>query len=179
MDSTFFYGFADELVKMSAPDDMTDKYYKRLMTGSGAAAGAIPMSLIGALAGGKGRRGKGALAGLLAGALLGGASGRQTANETLKMLKEGEDKDLKGFHRLLEAAKLNPGTSAASGALNLGTLGALMGLIAGGKGKRLKRALFTGGSMGAIGGMGGLGIGSAARNMAIDADTKLRQAGVL
>lgn len=166
----FFLGFADEMVKISA-DENFDSKFKNLLTGAGAAGGAIPLSLLGALAAGKGRRGKGALAGLLGGALLGGVRGRIEAGKSLGMLKdlkkEGKDES---FYESLKRQGVSPGKASAKGAAELGSLGALLGLLAGGKGKRLKRALFGGGSGAAIGGLGGLGIGSKALSGAIDVD---------
>lgn len=174
MDNFLFLGFADELVKLSAEGSL-DSNFKNALTGAGAVGGAIPLSLIGTLAAGKGRRGKGALAGLLAGALLGGAGGRHQAGETLKALgsldKEGEDK---GFYNTLKDEGVSPGRTAATGATNLGALGAILGLLTGKKGQRLKRALFTGGATGAMGGLAGLGLGSKVLSDAIDTDKLLR-----
>lgn len=149
---TFFYGFMDELVKLSKLSD-EDAAIKNIATGAGAVGGAIPGGLLGTLAAGKGRRGKGALIGALLGGLATGAISRSQASELLKMQKSaGTKEDIESL--------ADPKGSAAKGATRLGGFGALLGLLAGGKGKRLKRALFGGAAGAGIGGLGGLGLGS-------------------
>lgn len=156
MDSYLFNGFADELVKIAekSSDSSFDKLYKNIMTAGGAIGGAIPLSLLGVLAGGRGRRLRGAGIGALTGGTLGAAINRSEAKKNLDFLKK-------------ESASLSenvPLTAAAGSGATYGGLGALLGLLAARKGKRLKRSLFAGGTGAAIGGLGSLGVTSGVMN---------------
>lgn len=164
MNEIMWDGFVDELNKLAKMDTEDKKTLSNLYAAL-AGVGGVPVGgALGAFAGGKGRRGRGALLGALLGAGIGAAKGKYDASRGLENLQRGakmskfsslqkyakEKPSVHGFSKSLDS----PQRSAAEGATALGTLGALAGLLAGKKGARLKR-LLVGGTLGA--GVGGLG----------------------
>lgn len=186
----FFNGFGDELVKLSgALSDVADLKGSAL-SATGAALdeykvptaiasgilGAGSGSLLGALAAGKGRRGRGGAVGALLGAVLSAGQGSRVGKNMMSTgkglmdaaEKKASDRDVQD--EMNKALKSSTGRNAAT----TGGLMAAVAAISGKKGQRLRRALAGAGVGGAIGGLAGLGGSSMAGNAMHDTASMVR-----